>query len=104
MRGVAELGLPFNDDPNTGNPIGSTVLPSSMTSEGQSRQDPRNAYLEPAISRPNLHVLTGHTATRLLHDSNSDSGVLITGVEVSTLEIWVLVCVNRIFADLRVRL
>lgn len=93
---MKELGVPFNDDPNGGDPTGSSVIPSSMTSAGQSRADPRGAYLDPATSRPNLHVLTGHTVTRVLHDETSTegswnstggrggSGVLITGVEVSS--------------------
>ena len=88
---MEELGVPYNEDPNGGNPVGCSVIPSSMTSEGQSREDPRNAYLDPVISRPNLHVLTGHTAARILHDNtttvrgSNSSGLLVTGVEVIIL-------------------
>lgn len=93
---MEELGFPFNDDPNGGDPTGCSVIPSSMTSAGQSRADSRGAYLDPATSRPNLHVLTGYTVTRILHDETSTEGarnstgagggdpnVVITGVEVS---------------------
>ena len=91
---MEELGVLFNEEPNGGNPVGCSVIPSSMTEEGQSREDPRNAYLDPVISRPNLHVLTGHTVSRILHDNataaqnsslpaDSKTGLLITGVEVS---------------------
>ena len=89
---MEELGIPYNEDPNNGNPVGCSIIPSSMTAEKQSREDPRNAYLDPVRSRPNLHILTGHTAARVLHDNvtivhgstraANSSGLLVTGVEV----------------------
>ncbi|RYO90093.1 hypothetical protein DL764_008493 [Monosporascus ibericus] len=92
LKGMEELGILFNNDPNGGDPIGCSVIPSSMTSEDQARDDPRTAYLDPVVSRPNLHVLTGHSVTRVLHDAATvkhsarfanSSGVVVTGVEIA---------------------
>ncbi|RYP72239.1 hypothetical protein DL771_004369 [Monosporascus sp. 5C6A] len=90
LEGMEELGVLFNNDPNSGNPTGCSVIPSSMTSEEQARDDPRTAYLDPVVSRPNLHVLTGHSVSRVLHDAATvkdparfanSPGVVVTGVE-----------------------
>ncbi|RYP13492.1 hypothetical protein DL765_006867 [Monosporascus sp. GIB2] len=90
LKSMQELGILFNNDPNSGDPTGCSVIPSSMTLEEQARDDPRTAYLDPVVSRPNLHVLTGHSVTRILHDAATvkdstsfanSSGVVVTGVE-----------------------
>ncbi|RYP27486.1 hypothetical protein DL767_007656 [Monosporascus sp. MG133] len=92
LKGMEELGILFNNDPNSGDPTGCSVIPSSMTSEEQARDNPRTAYLDPVVSRPNLHVLTGHSVTRVLHDAATvkdsarfanSSGVVVTGLEIA---------------------
>ncbi|KAI0161785.1 putative GMC oxidoreductase [Hypoxylon sp. FL1284] len=92
LEGIQELGIPFNEDPNSGDATGASITPSSMTAKNQSREDARTAYLDPVLERTNMHLVTGHTVTRILHDnsravfSNSShlpgaSGLRITGVE-----------------------
>lgn len=94
LDGIRELGIPINEDPNSGNATGASIVPSSMSGKNQSRADARTAYLDPALERPNLHLITGYSVTRVLHgnggatSSNSthdprDSGLRVTGVEVS---------------------
>lgn len=64
-----------------------------MTADNQSRSDARIAYLDPVLDRPNLHLVTGYTVTRVLHDSGgatffnstynpAGDGLGIIGVEV----------------------
>lgn len=66
-------------------------MPSSISASGQTRSDARTAYLDPMLSRPNLHILTGHTVTRILHGDGlflnatwapGASGVTVSGIEV----------------------
>ncbi|KAI1765470.1 GMC oxidoreductase [Hypoxylon sp. FL1150] len=94
LDGIQELGIPANEDLNSGNATGVAIIPSSMSDRNQSRADARTAYLDPAIERPNLHLVTGYAVTRILHNeatifSNSTrapgaSGLGITGVEFAT--------------------
>ncbi|KAI8960838.1 putative GMC oxidoreductase [Daldinia sp. FL1419] len=72
LGGIQELGIPTNEDPNSGNATGACIVPSSMTAENQSRSDARAAYLDPVLERPNLHLVTGHTVTRILHNKDSE--------------------------------
>lgn len=93
LDGIQELGIPVNEDPNSGNATGVGIIPSSMTARNQSRSDARTAYLDPVVNRTNLHIVTGYTVTRLLHDKGATfpnsthipgaSGLTMTGVEVS---------------------
>lgn len=94
LDGVHELGIPFNNEPNQGVATGASVIPSSISADNQSRSDARTGYLDPVLSRPNLHVLTNYTVTRIVHDNtpfpNSTyvpgiSGTVVRGVEVSKL-------------------
>ena len=61
-----ELGLPFVPDQNASPdpPPGVGALPTN-TRDGQ-RWSTARAYLEPALSRPNLHVLTDSPVHRIL--------------------------------------
>ncbi|KAI0012979.1 hypothetical protein F4779DRAFT_643094 [Xylariaceae sp. FL0662B] len=92
LAGIQELGIPLNEDINSGNATGATIIPSSITAGNQSRSDARTAYLDRVLSRPNLHLLTDHTVTRVLHSNTSENAsnwtqtpgnpvVNITGVE-----------------------
>ncbi|KAH8681511.1 GMC oxidoreductase [Xylariales sp. PMI_506] len=67
LNGLHQLGIPVNNDPNSGVSTGASVIPSSISPDNQSRSDARTAYLDSVISRPNLHLLTGHTAARIVH-------------------------------------
>ncbi|KAI0132702.1 GMC oxidoreductase [Xylariales sp. AK1849] len=104
LDGVRQLGIPFHDEPNRGVTTGASVIPSSMSADNQSRSDGRTAYLDPALSRPNLYLLTGHTVTQLLSGDElypnttyipGVSGTLMTGVELaanSTAPKYVISC------------
>ncbi|KAI0892623.1 putative GMC oxidoreductase [Annulohypoxylon nitens] len=70
LDGVQELAIPINKDPNSGNATGASIIASSMMADNQSRSDARIAYLDPVLDRPNLHLVTGYTVTRVLHDSD----------------------------------
>ncbi|KAI1113805.1 GMC oxidoreductase-domain-containing protein [Nemania sp. NC0429] len=67
LNGIQALGIPLNDDLNSGHTRGVNLVPSSVKAENQSRADARTAYLDPVLSRPNLEVLTRHTVTRILN-------------------------------------
>ncbi|KAI0597458.1 hypothetical protein F4775DRAFT_584375 [Biscogniauxia sp. FL1348] len=85
MDGIQELGIPTNPDFNSGYATGVNIIPSSMTTGNQSRSDARSAYLDPALPRTNLELLTGHTVTRILHSGRNTTlqapDILISGVE-----------------------
>ncbi|KAI6081602.1 putative GMC oxidoreductase [Hypoxylon rubiginosum] len=92
LDGIHELGIPINEDINSGNATGAAIIPSSMLDMNQSRADARTAYLDPVIERPNLHLVTGYAVTRVLHNGDDEifpnsthvpgaSGLDITGVE-----------------------
>lgn len=93
LEGTQELGIPVNEDLNSGNATGASIVPSSMTTKNQSRADARTAYLDPVLRRRNLHIVTGYSVARVLHDNvitfpaSTDnagtSSLNITGVEVS---------------------
>ncbi|KAI0888710.1 GMC oxidoreductase [Annulohypoxylon maeteangense] len=70
LDGIQELGIPVNEDPNSGNATGASLIPSSMVAKNQSRSDARIAYLDPVLNRPNLHLVTGHTVTCILYDND----------------------------------
>lgn len=90
---MSKLGYPVDGDLNDGLAVGASIIPSGMNAWNQSRFDARTAYYDPVMSRPNLHLLTGHTVTRILHATKptyppqsslaDHSGIWITGVEVS---------------------
>ncbi|KAI0387458.1 putative GMC oxidoreductase [Hypomontagnella monticulosa] len=85
FEGTRELGIPANADINSGDATGASIIPSSMTAKNQSRADARTAYLDPILSRPNLHIVTGYSVTRVLHDNTTaiptNSSLRVTGVE-----------------------
>lgn len=66
LQGVAELGVPILSDPNAGVSAGASVAPASMMARNQSRADSRRAYLNHVLHRPNLHLASQQTVTRIL--------------------------------------
>ncbi|KAK1640860.1 GMC oxidoreductase-domain-containing protein [Colletotrichum phormii] len=66
IHGLSEMGIHLSGDLNTGDPTGAMMVPSSMSPTNQTRSDARTGYFDPAISRSNLHVVTGQTVTRLI--------------------------------------
>ncbi|KAF7561251.1 hypothetical protein G7046_g2876 [Stylonectria norvegica] len=83
LDGWAELGIPLNEDLNTGSAAGAMIVPSSMTSQDQSRSDARQAHFDPIQSRDNLHILSQMRVTRLVMAPQTNAGGdrRITGVE-----------------------
>ncbi|KAI0406228.1 GMC oxidoreductase-domain-containing protein [Xylaria palmicola] len=96
LEGVQALGIPLNEDLNSGYATGANLVPGSVSTENQSRADARTAYLDPILSRPNLALLTGHTVTRIFNGAANNTftnlprvhgGVpgraTVTGVEIA---------------------
>ncbi|KAI1086465.1 putative GMC oxidoreductase [Rostrohypoxylon terebratum] len=92
LDGIQELAIPINKDPNSGNATGASIIASSIMADNQSRSDARIAYLDPILDRPNLHLVTGRTVTRVLYDNSGAAfvnstyvpaagGLYIAGVE-----------------------
>ena len=77
IRAAAELGLPACPDLNVPEPFGVCASPYNVR-DGV-RQSTAVAYLDPARERPNLDILAGTTARRLIVD-----GARIRGVELGT--------------------
>ncbi|KAI1475594.1 putative GMC oxidoreductase [Daldinia eschscholtzii] len=109
LSGIQKLGIPVNEDPNSGNATGACIVPSSMMAKNQSRSDARTAYLDPVLERPNLHLITGHAVTRILYGKggkNSSSstsipsvpGLRITGIEATTCKKEVILAAGSIFS------
>ncbi|KAI0431650.1 GMC oxidoreductase-domain-containing protein [Xylaria sp. FL1042] len=99
LNGVQELGIPLNEDLNSGYATGADLVSGSILMLNQSRADARTAYLDPVLSRPNLELLTGHTVTRILNGAvgnqtwqgvsqsqrnwNNSRKIAVTGVELA---------------------
>lgn len=74
------MGLPPLKEPNGGKTLGSLVGPSWINPSNWTRSYSKAAYLDPAISRPNLHVLVNAMATRLIF-ADGPGNLNATGVE-----------------------
>lgn len=73
VAAASELGHPLNDDFNGAEQDGFGFY--QVTQKGGRRCSAAAAYLKPALRRPNLTVLTGAHATRLLFEGSRASGV-----------------------------
>ena len=69
----ASLQIPRNDDFNGARQDGIGVY--QVTQKGGERWSAARAYIEPALSRPNLTVVTGVTAERVVFDGARATGV-----------------------------
>ncbi|KAK4226759.1 putative GMC oxidoreductase [Podospora fimiseda] len=92
LQGLSELGIPILDDPNIGISAGASIAPASMNTKKQSREDSRRAYLDHVLNRPNLHLASEQTVTRILmgpavtspNFNNSNPLKMAYGVEFAT--------------------
>ncbi len=73
IRGAEEIGIPRNDDYNSGDQAGLAYV--QRTIHRRRRVSAAGAFLKPAKGRANLTVRTGAHATRLLFDGNRAIGV-----------------------------
>jgi choline dehydrogenase len=73
LEAARQLGLPANDDFNGATTYGVGSYQLSIGSRW--RESAAVAYLRPALSRPNLTVLTGGQATRVVFERTSAMGV-----------------------------
>lgn len=85
FAGLNSLGVPTEFDPNDGSCAGAAFVPTDLHPQNQTRSDARRAYFDPAVTRKNLHVITGQHVTRVLiknvAGSNKVSGPASTGNE-----------------------
>ena len=92
------MGFPRNRDPNDGAIEG--VAPIQMNVRLGRRVSTARAYLRPARRRPNLRVLTGVTAQRLLIENGRAVGCVVRRADGSTSEMRaqreVVVCAGAI--------
>jgi choline dehydrogenase len=77
LRAAAKLGLPVRDDVNRSGQVGIGPMPH-MIRKGR-RVSAANAFLDPVRGRPNLTILTGIAAERLLFEGNRAIGIISTG-------------------------
>jgi choline dehydrogenase len=91
QQALLAAGHPDNPDHNAPQATGVGVLP--MNTDGGVRVSTSLSYLCGAQHRPNLTILAGHTATRLVLDGTRVVGALLTGpdgqVEVRAGEVIV---------------
>jgi choline dehydrogenase-like flavoprotein len=74
--------FPYREDMNAGNPIGVGWTQSSILHGARSNSN--SAYIQPFLARPNLTVLTGAHATRILQTGTSSGVPVFRGVEFAT--------------------
>ncbi|KAK1996284.1 GMC oxidoreductase [Colletotrichum falcatum] len=77
---VKELGISIATDQANGGPIGGYFCPHNQDPKTATRSSAREAYYDNFTGRQNLHLLTGHQATRVVTAGLGDS-VRATGVE-----------------------
>ncbi|KAF2182747.1 GMC oxidoreductase [Zopfia rhizophila CBS 207.26] len=83
LTAMASLGVNRPLDQGCGDSLGAYVTTHSIHPTNQSRSSSRTAYYDPAVGRPNLHVLTEHQVTKLV-TTKQDSKVVVTAVEYAS--------------------
>ena len=73
VEAATQAGLPYNEDIN--GPSREGVGPTDLTIAGARRMSTAATYLREARSRPNLEIVTGAFATRLLFQGTRATGV-----------------------------
>ncbi|EMD33589.1 hypothetical protein CERSUDRAFT_107938 [Gelatoporia subvermispora B] len=76
--------FPFNEDMNSGTPLGIGWLPYSVSTQGQ-RSSSATAYLEPVLNRANLDVLITTQVTKIISSDSHTFGqpVHFDGIEMA---------------------
>lgn len=72
VESAQAVGIPFTNDFNTGENEGAGYL--QMTIKDGRRMSSGRAYIKPVMNRPNLKVITGWQATRVLFDGKRATG------------------------------
>ncbi|KAK7703253.1 hypothetical protein SLS64_009230 [Diaporthe eres] len=85
LTAVSNTGTPINDDPDAGDNWGAYLATSAINAQNWQRSSSRTGYLDPIdTERANIHVLTGHQATKVLLDTSDPNNVKATGVQYGT--------------------
>jgi len=83
IRAAKAAGLPWSPDLNTERGSGVGLTPTTQRADG-SKVHAFDAYLKPALGRPNLEVMHGARADRLLIKDNICHGVAYRNLEKQT--------------------
>lgn len=86
VEAARSAGYEFLDDPNA-DTRGPAVFYYQQTRKGRFRSSAARAYLAPAMRRPNLQVLTGVQAQRVLLKQGAATGVELRCADGSTVQI-----------------
>jgi choline dehydrogenase len=77
VEAARQYGLPANDDFNADTTLG--VGPYQLTIGARWRESAAGAFLNPVLKRPNLTVVTGAHATRILFEGRRATGIEWSG-------------------------
>lgn len=80
IRSAQKVSADFNNDPYNGKSDGTYVSLSTINPNSWTRSFSRTGYLDGHRGRKNLHVLTGHTVTKINFDRSNRNNVRATGV------------------------
>ncbi|KAI3396303.1 hypothetical protein diail_12325 [Diaporthe ilicicola] len=95
LTAVSNLGTPISNDPDSGDAWGAFLATSAINAQNWHRSSSRTGYLDPIdTERTNIHVLTGHQATKVLLDTTDPNNVKATGVQYGTNASSPLLTVN----------
>ncbi|KKY36776.1 putative gmc oxidoreductase [Diaporthe ampelina] len=85
LTAVSNTGTPISDDPDAGEAWGAFLATSAINAQNWQRSSSRTGYLDAIdTERTNIHVLTGHQATKVLLDTSDPDSVKATGVQYGT--------------------
>ncbi|KAH8200609.1 hypothetical protein TruAng_005206 [Truncatella angustata] len=76
-----DQGVPELVEGADGDSLGLFWLPTNLDSRNGTRSFARSAYFDPAVARPNLHLLTGHKAIEILFEKGN---LEATGVRIQS--------------------
>lgn len=95
LTAVSNLGTPISSDPDAGDAWGAFLATSAINAQVWQRSSSRTGYLDSIdTERTNIHVLTGHQATKVLLDTSDPNSVKATGVQYATNASAPLLTVN----------
>lgn len=79
------LGVPYSEDTNGGHMRGNTLFPFTANATTSIRADAARAYYFPVQGRPNLHVYTNTTATKLVWEGGERTSTTLTAEAVEVI-------------------